>query len=182
MYLWVIILYKMWNAQYDLNCYYPVDYADTNCSAQHTKELLCPAVGRDTLLSWRTSLLNTQSVPAMMMAADSSTFSSSAREMMRRVVSRGLRRNTVWSTGSTPSDCAGGPTKKSRILHEHTYKKKRFSRSELIWSGIRSEHFGSKNIIIAIHQRKKGSQDPETSPGDIAWRADANGLISYSCI
>ena len=56
------------------------------------------------------SRVKTQSVPATITHADERQRASSRGLMMGSLARRGGRRMTVGSTGSTPSDCAGGPS------------------------------------------------------------------------
>lgn len=53
---------------------------------------------------------NTQSVPRMIIPADSNTLITNDLEIMAFFTFLGRCLSTSWSTGSTPNDCAGGPS------------------------------------------------------------------------
>lgn len=53
---------------------------------------------------------NTNNVPRIIMPADSRTLTISDFEIIGSLTLRGFCLRTSWSTGSTPSDCAGGPS------------------------------------------------------------------------
>lgn len=53
---------------------------------------------------------NTHRVPRMIMLAERRTLTINARVIMGCLTFLGRCLSTSWSTGSTPSDCAGGPS------------------------------------------------------------------------